>query len=114
MERRGSAASDKALARAVRDWREIHFHSDQQTVAKGWLIGLDDYHYVVAEIVGKGVQTVLVHKRCLAVRITRVTLHEEGRTPTHDTIREWGTSFREWMLANHLGYHQPAKEPALS
>lgn len=102
-ERRGSAASDKQVHRAVKEWQKIIFFPQMGPTVEGWVIGLDDYHWVVFDTHG---HTVLVHKSCPSLRITDVEPEALGE-PKATKIREAGEPFRNHVLSEHFGQDQP-------
>lgn len=93
-ERRGSTASDKQIWRAVAEERFVRFHSfSDYPPVDGWVMGLDDYHYVVAQ--GDG-SVLLVHKACPVVTITGNTLADQ--TPAvQKRVRSLTGPFRLWV-----------------
>ncbi len=94
----GSSASDKQIAHAVKDYRMVTFFPSGAQAVKGWVAGMDSYHWVVVE---EDLTTILVHKSCPVVRFNHYTLNPDNMDePLQERLR----SFRQHILSAHFNH----------
>lgn len=105
-DRRGSSASDKQVAWAVKDALAVAFHVfPGEPPVFGWVMGMDDYHWVVcspAASHGVGVEIVLVHRSCPEVRITSVGLDTVDDLTALE-VRKRVDRFQQYIMQQHFG-----------
>lgn len=108
--KRGSAASDKQIAFAVRDGHpvQVRLANGEHLVTLGYVIGVDDYHWVVID---HDLCTHLVHKSAPCVTILSHLSLDQDSHPNVSAIREAAAGFRERVLKDHFNQQTPAKEP---
>lgn len=99
----GSAMSDKQIARAAVEGQRLIFRTTAWTPLDGYVVGMDDYHWLIASIGERDtdpVFTTLVHKTCPLVSFTDTYLADE---PPEDrtVIRQIGRPF--WESCMRLG-----------
>lgn len=92
----GSQVSSKQIAHAAAGRRQVRFVTSIETVS-GYVVGQDDYHWLVATITQQSdVEVVLVHKGSAAlVKFTDRTLSQEPQTAV-DRIEKVGVAFWGW------------------
>lgn len=78
-ERRGSSSSDRQIAYAAQEKRIVIFHTVMRIV-HGWVVGLDDFHYVVVEP-GED-RVVLIHKSCPLIVVG------DTSEPVHNSVAQ--------------------------
>lgn len=78
--------SRKTLGHAVRRWKMLTFTLAPGWEIRGWLCGLDDYHYKVVDISGN---IHLIHKSQAVV-----TISDEAEVLITDDLREIVSPFR--------------------
>lgn len=117
----GSAMSDKEMARAAVEGREVvFFPSDRLTVA-GFIVGMDDFHWKVAcPRFSTSYETyttqviALVHKSCPVVQIgsssSLLKVAEEGELDWVDWVKEVGTPFWAYCERTYFGKTTTHKE----
>lgn len=101
--RRGSDTSDKQIYRAVKDGRLITFHVFADLTVRGYVYGMDDYHWAV---VTADTQTWMVHKSAPAVQVSAASSLEEE--PNREAIEAIVSPYRNRVLSEHFGRTQPA------
>lgn len=99
----GSSMSDKQIARAAVEGRRLIFRTVAFTPLDGYVVGMDDYHWLIASIgeeLTDPVFTTLVHKTCPLVSFTDTYLADE---PDEDrtAIQQIGRPF--WESCMRLG-----------
>lgn len=96
--------STKQMARAAADERlVIVWFSDTETL-RGFLVGMDDFHWLLAHVEGRSVCTTLVHKTAPRIQIGRKTLDDLGyEAHLVDEIRSIGQSFFNYCRTTILG-----------
>lgn len=97
--RRGSSTSDKQVAYAVRNGHEIEFHHgvDGIHVVRGYVFGMDDYHWAV---VTESLHQWLVHKSAPLLHISPdPTLPDENKQAEIESLV---APFREWVMRTHF------------
>lgn len=109
--RMGSAMSDRQIARAAVDGRKLEFRTGVMLPVAGYVVGMDDYYWFVAEPSGitldgedveeHGVQPTLVHKSCALVTFTDEYLEGE-LDEDRQRIRSIGRPFWEWCVTQGL------------
>lgn len=99
----GSAMSDKQIARAAVEGRKIVFYSGVLMPVEGYVVGMDDYHWLIATPSERdlGVQTALVHKTCPLVSFTGEFLAGEI-DEDREKIRSIGRTFWDFCISHHL------------
>lgn len=92
----GSAMSDKQIARAAVDGQRLIFRTGAWTPLDGYVVGMDDYHWLIASPgeLGEPVETTLVHKTCPLVSFTDTYLKDEPEEDRTE-IERIGRSFWE-------------------
>lgn len=112
---RGSSVSDKQLGRAAAEGRALSFHGHQGAIVRNaYLIGMDDYHWVVArmtDLVGNEQSVMLIHKSCPMVVIESPaasidTQHENQQT----WYAEVGGAFRSFCRRTYLGKNESEEQ----
>jgi hypothetical protein len=101
--RLGSSMSDKQMARAAVEGRKIIFCTGVLTPMEGYVVGMDDYHWLIAAPSEgeRGVQTTLVHKSCPLVTFTADLLSGEI-DEDREKIQSIGHSFWRYCVDNGL------------
>jgi hypothetical protein len=94
-------ASTKAMARAAVDGRLITFSFSEERAISGYLIGMDDFHWVIVEM-GRGPNTNLIHKSVPHVAIGNPNLANESEE-FQKRVREMGEPFWSYCKKNYLG-----------
>lgn len=103
--RRGSASSDRQIARAVKERLRVTFQIANYPAVSGWVCGVDDYHWVVATEQGT---TLLIHKSCPLVTITTTSLDDANlKRGALESITQATEPFRNRVLADHYGQKTP-------
>lgn len=104
----GSAMSDKQIATAAVTGRKLTFRTGVLVPIEGYVVGMDDYHWLVAEpsYEDRGVQTTLIHKSCPLVTFTDEFLAGEI-DEDRQIIRDIGGSFWTFCVTNHLSRSLP-------
>jgi hypothetical protein len=102
--KRGSFMSDKQIGRAAALKRRVGFSSqDFPRKIEGYVVGTDDYHWMVV-VPDDGPVTYLVHKSCPLVAISSAVVDED--------IPEWvsaiGGAFWALCRKTYLGQHDPS------
>ena len=92
--------STKQMARAGFDGSRLSFHFDREDVLNGYLVGMDDYHWLVASVSHPNdgreqtVETHLVHKGSVArVRIHKHALLTQEPEPIKAEVESIGGAF---------------------
>jgi hypothetical protein len=99
--RTGSIASTKAMARAAVEGRLITFSFSEEWIISGYLIGMDDFHWVIVEM-ASNLKTNLIHKSVPHVVIGTSTLDTESEE-FQRRAKEMGESFWGYCKKNYLG-----------
>lgn len=105
-ERVGSKVSTKQLARAAVEGREVTFDG---LGISGYVIGSDDYHWLLAHIERNedgwayAVSTVLVHKSAPVVRVARQNTLEDLPEKVRDEVQSLGANFVAYCQREILG-----------
>lgn len=100
--RRGSNASDKQIAHAVADSRQVQVGVNGSTI-NGYVMGMDDYHWVVVDT---KTTVHLVHKSAPLFTIGRRTLSDELQT-VQDELTPMLAPFQQFVLRELLGQTSP-------
>ena len=101
MARMGSAMSNKQLARTVIDGRLVTFRLQNNDEIKGYLCGLDDFHWMVITPRGK---KHLVHKGSASV----IDLADDSTYPNEESrpeLEEVVGPFRRYVETEFFGRH---------
>jgi hypothetical protein len=107
--RQGSSASTKNLARAAVEGRRLNFHFSPEWQVSGYLVGMDDFHWVIVGTEPSGPRVKLIHKSAPVVEITDSVLTKE--TPEFvKRVIEISESFRAYCLKNYLGRNGSSEE----
>lgn len=103
----GSSVSTKQLARTVLDGRPVFFYAtiEMTNRVRGYLTGMDDYHYFVVsplEDGSKQFRVMLLHKSAIAVMVLGgdATYADE---PAHDILESLVAPYRAWLQTNLFG-----------
>lgn len=100
--KRGSEFSDKQIAYAVRDRRQVIAHMSGGVKIVGYIFGSDDYHWGIVGVSGD--KTVLVHKSSVCLEISSLNAQPTERA------RELTEPFRDYVMKNVFG-QTPATTP---
>jgi hypothetical protein len=106
-DRRGSFMSDRQLARAAVDGKKITFKiiaSEYSYEVMGYVVGMDDYHWLVAVPVAEGARLTLVHKGSAdVINIPRDPHLNDEKPHVQEDVRAVGTDFWSFCRRNYLG-----------
>lgn len=110
--RRGSDLSDKQIAHAAMRGRKVtfqYFSTQPAHELTGYIVGMDDYHWMVASVVSPVshddlIVNTLVHKS----RVDMIRLHPDStidkETPeVQEAIRQVGQAFWHYCEKNYAG-----------
>lgn len=100
----GSGMSDKQMARAAVEGRRLIFRTVAFTPLDGYLVGMDDFHWLIAspgELDHEPVFTTLVHKTCPLVSFTDTFLADEPEEERME-IQRIGRPFWEFCMTQGL------------
>ena len=95
--RSGSRNSSKQLAFAAVRGSLISFKPVDMEPVSGYLVGIDDYHYVVAVPDQTSAKITLIHKQCPFVSIGNNSDLENASIPTREFVSLVGSSFLALM-----------------
>lgn len=98
--RRGSSASEKQVAFAVRDQRMVEFALPDGRQKFGYIVGSDDYHWVVADPRDPGMVH-LVHKSISCLSIHTRTLQSEP-VAVREALEPMLSGFRGFVMKEHF------------
>lgn len=98
--RRGSAQSDSQIAFAVRDRRMVIAHVPYIEPIYGYVLGVDDYHWVVVDRVQPD-EVHLIHKSSPCLTITQRTLDDES-SELQDRLGPMLDGYRDHVLKHHF------------
>lgn len=118
-ERQGSRMSDRQLARAATSGRHLIFHFLHGEPLTGYLVGSDDFHWLVAHHEGSQYQVTLVHK----ASSPRITISPSPTLANQDAdyqafVRQIGAGFWSFCDQTYFGKtppkstSKPRQEPA--
>jgi hypothetical protein len=101
--RMGSSVSAKAMARAAVEGKRIIFNITGDWAVCGYLVGMDDFHWIVAEVGSSDSPEIsLVHKTIPVVTFTAVTLEKETEE-FRQNVKKIGQSFWDNCKKQYLG-----------
>lgn len=109
--KRGSSVSDKQIARAASEGTQtVMFLGNAGGEITGYVVGMDDYHWLLASV-SEGLQIVhLVHKTCPLVSFLPLGLDQED-----EEDRLWvtsvGKSFWDFCRRTYLGENSVRPTP---
>jgi hypothetical protein len=99
----GSSVSAKAMARAAVEKKRLIFNITGDWSVCGYLVGMDDFHWVVAELDGSDSPIInLVHKSIPVVTFTAFTLQSEAEK-FRQNVEKIGKSFWDSCNKQYLG-----------
>lgn len=104
--------SDRQLGRAAVEHRRLIFHPADHESIPGYLVGMDDFHWLVAtpaSDVDKHHLTVLIHKSCPLVAFSHVFLDEESED-VQLWVKQVGKGFWEHCKTTYLGHRTATTE----
>jgi hypothetical protein len=91
----GSAVSTKQLAYTVRDGRLVIFHLSNDVAVKGYLAGMDGYHWLV---ITPALSIFLIHKSCAYVDLGKLDQEPSlANEDNKDEIERLVRPFRQWL-----------------
>lgn len=96
--KRGSEFSDKQVAYAVRDRRQVIAHMSGGVKITGYIFGSDDYHWGIVGVTAA--ETVLVHKSSVCLVISSLDSEPPER------VRELTEPFRAYVMEKFFGKTQ--------
>lgn len=106
--------SDKQIARAAVNGQLLEFTTGVLMPIMGYVVGMDDYHWLVAMPSDDGehglpVRTVLVHKSCPLVTFHEGYLVDETEGD-RQTVRAIGRAFWDYCVTSGLTRAIPTEE----
>lgn len=102
--RTGSTMSDRQMGRAAVEQKKLRFHGIAPHLTRdGYLVGMDDFHWLAAVPDMGGSFVTLVHKACPLVDFLPVFLDDE-----EEDVQKWveqvGRGFWEHCKKTYLGH----------
>lgn len=99
----GSAMSDRQVGRAAVEQRKLRFHGTSAHLTRdGYLVGMDDFHWLIAVPDMASGYLTLVHKTCPLVDFLPVFLDDEEKD-VQVWVEQVGKGFWEHCKTAYLG-----------
>lgn len=112
--RTGSAMSDKQIARQAVARRRVTFYPAMgPSQINGYVVGQDNFHWLVAAELFNEYVTVLVHKTAPVVVLSNHSLSNEDEH-LQNLVSQVGTGFFLFCEKNYLGKTDPATQEQAS
>lgn len=99
--RKGSHASTSQIAWSVRDGKAVTAFLNGHEPIRGWVAGMDDYHWIVVDEEG---HTTLVHKSAPAMQIESSPSIESAPQAVQDRV----STFRDFLMREHFNHVEPS------
>jgi hypothetical protein len=100
--RMGSSVSTKMLARAAVEGRRLHFRLTPSWLITGYLVGMDDFHWIIVGMGEDLLRLQIIHKSVPAVEISDARLNTEPEEVVKK-VTEIGQSFWSYCEKSYLG-----------